>query len=634
MGAWGIWSGQWLSACCAAGLIELSAILPYRWALTPPHYERLADLSSVGFVIFALYIFSASKLLGIYHILLEFPWVLLPLTIAQTFGVGQRIPRSAFLMALRRERSQSLAAVDLRPILASTCVLSASLAAPPRPYVAFILAILGIFLFSNRNPRFSPIQWFGCLVAATMLAGAFYLGIGGVQQGISDLIQSAFSDVDMSVTDPDRTASALGTVGRLKLSRKIRLRIDAGLSSPLPIRLTEARYQLFDNGVWRNRPQPLQLLDMGAGNTGWIINASLKPSRQMTLVAERTRELGTLALPAGTAVITQADVLQLQQHPLGSVLAETALGFVRYQLTYRLGAPLAAPPDQDDLQIPAAYRPLLHEIATQAGTPGTTPEVTLEHVERFFSQHFRYSLVQPSSYPGRLPLAVFLRRTRAGHCEYFAMATALLLREAGIPARYVVGYLVDEYSDREHAFIARGRDAHAWAEAYVGGGWRVIDTTPEGWHAAEAAGDPVWQELVDTLNWSRWQLRQLEKGEFGNTPQALLLLLPFLVAWLLWRLRPLRVAPHAQAADGSEQTAEFLEPLYTYIFRHQRLRPQPGETVLNFMDQHWPSRPSVPLRRLLRLYYIRRYSPRGLTPLEAQELNDLCVRVTSTRPKD
>ena len=34
------------------------------------------------------------------------------------------------------------------------------------------------------------------------------------------------------------------------------------------------------------------------------------------------------------------------------------------------------------------------------------------------------------------PLADFLLRTRSGHCEYYATATVLLLRAAGIPARY------------------------------------------------------------------------------------------------------------------------------------------------------------------------------------------------------
>ena len=54
----------------------------------------------------------------------------------------------------------------------------------------------------------------------------------------------------------------------------------------------------------------------------------------------------------------------------------------------------------------------------------------------------------------------FLLRTRSGHCEYFATATVLLLRQLGIPARYAVGYAVHEATGRK--YVVRQRDAHAW----------------------------------------------------------------------------------------------------------------------------------------------------------------------------
>jgi protein-glutamine gamma-glutamyltransferase len=67
---------------------------------------------------------------------------------------------------------------------------------------------------------------------------------------------------------------------------------------------------------------------------------------------------------------------------------------------------------------------------------------------------------------------------RSGHCEYFASATSLLLRSAGIPTRYVVGYSVHEYSPSEQQYIVRARNAHAWVTAYVNGSWITVDTTP------------------------------------------------------------------------------------------------------------------------------------------------------------
>ena len=67
------------------------------------------------------------------------------------------------------------------------------------------------------------------------------------------------------------------------------------------------------------------------------------------------------------------------------------------------------------------------------------------------------------------PLEDFVRDHPGGHCEYFAGATAMMLRKIGIPSRVVVGYRLD--SDiawqRNSQYIVRQSDAHSWAEAYI-----------------------------------------------------------------------------------------------------------------------------------------------------------------------
>ena len=57
-------------------------------------------------------------------------------------------------------------------------------------------------------------------------------------------------------------------------------------------------------------------------------------------------------------------------------------------------------------------------------------------------------------------------KTKAGHCEYFATATVLLLREVGVRARYVTGYAVPESAREGDNYIIRERHAHAWALVY------------------------------------------------------------------------------------------------------------------------------------------------------------------------
>jgi hypothetical protein len=79
----------------------------------------------------------------------------------------------------------------------------------------------------------------------------------------------------------------------------------------------------------------------------------------------------------------------------------------------------------------------------------------------------------------------FLTETRAGSCSHFASAAVLLCREAGIPARYVEGYVIkpkdfpSDAEDGENAFVdIADTRAHAWAEVYIDEfGWYPYEFT-------------------------------------------------------------------------------------------------------------------------------------------------------------
>ena len=81
----------------------------------------------------------------------------------------------------------------------------------------------------------------------------------------------------------------------------------------------------------------------------------------------------------------------------------------------------------------------------------------------------------------------FLVNTKEGYCVQFASATALILRELGIPVRYVEGYIASELSrkgsaasvDSTYGGYVRDYEAHAWIEVYFDGvGWVTYETTP------------------------------------------------------------------------------------------------------------------------------------------------------------
>lgn len=71
----------------------------------------------------------------------------------------------------------------------------------------------------------------------------------------------------------------------------------------------------------------------------------------------------------------------------------------------------------------------------------------------------------------------FLEESDTGYCVHFATAATVLLQAAGIPARYVTGYMVNTTEGK--TVTVEARQAHAWAEYWLAGyGWVILEATP------------------------------------------------------------------------------------------------------------------------------------------------------------
>ena len=120
---------------------------------------------------------------------------------------------------------------------------------------------------------------------------------------------------------------------------------------------------------------------------------------------------------------------------------------------------------------------LARRVAAGAGS-----QAGLVHHVKAFLASYRYSTDAPDH---SRPLDAFLFKDRAGSCQHFAGAAALLLRLAGVPARVAVGF-GPGVAGSDGRWVIRDRDAHAWVEVwYQGLGWVVFDPTPR---AEQAAG--------------------------------------------------------------------------------------------------------------------------------------------------
>lgn len=123
-------------------------------------------------------------------------------------------------------------------------------------------------------------------------------------------------------------------------------------------------------------------------------------------------------------------------------------------------------------------------------------------VTRFFAANFSYGLgISP---PAREdPITWFLLERPPAHCEYFATGAAILLRYAGVPTRYVTGFLVTEGNPYGGYWVARNRDAHAWVEAYDSErGWVTVEATPSAGVPDGAVSDmaQLWDYLKHRID--------------------------------------------------------------------------------------------------------------------------------------
>ena len=116
----------------------------------------------------------------------------------------------------------------------------------------------------------------------------------------------------------------------------------------------------------------------------------------------------------------------------------------------------------------------LNNIVAQSETPYEKACAILRHLKRYY----RYTLTPVTPPENQDFVTYFLYVGKEGYCTYFASAMTVLCRMAGLPARYVEGFLAQP--DGGGFAYVTAKDAHAWTEVYFEGfGWVPFDATPE-----------------------------------------------------------------------------------------------------------------------------------------------------------
>ncbi len=188
----------------------------------------------------------------------------------------------------------------------------------------------------------------------------------------------------------------------------------------------------------------------------------------------------TVAVPGGGNV-TQAGALASRASTLDERYQATAIVPPAVSTAATSSAPgLSAAQLGPDLALPAVS-PIVTALARQVTSVATSPLGRAEAlVDWFRSGAFRYTLTPPTLSPGSDPLVVFLTTARAGTCEAFAGAFAVMARSLGLPTRVAVGFTGGRTVPGGTTTV-RGADAHEWPEVYLGAasGWVSFEPTPQ-----------------------------------------------------------------------------------------------------------------------------------------------------------
>ena len=108
-----------------------------------------------------------------------------------------------------------------------------------------------------------------------------------------------------------------------------------------------------------------------------------------------------------------------------------------------------------------------------------TDAMVVANIHHALSSKIEYSLESGVPAEEEEFVGWFLKEKK-GYCTHFATAVTVLAREAGIPARYVEGFLIPATAPgRPTRQTLTGEHAHAWAEVWIDElGWLPVDATP------------------------------------------------------------------------------------------------------------------------------------------------------------
>lgn len=180
----------------------------------------------------------------------------------------------------------------------------------------------------------------------------------------------------------------------------------------------------------------------------------------------------------GNASAASGKKLELIEREGDEVAAAPGEAPLRYQVESGVGSTDGGLADEARWRALPELDPRVGALASIVLSGERDPAAAGAKLVSFLRRDYRYTLEGADPWATD-PLAEFLFVRRAGHCEEFATAIAVMLRTQGFASRAVTGF--SGGTRVANHYELRASQAHAWAQVFSPGrGWLTLDPTPEG----------------------------------------------------------------------------------------------------------------------------------------------------------
>ena len=615
---WGYMTGNLSAAIPAAILLESKSVVNLRWDFKYESYIKAWNLCILCALLTVMISWINGMRVGSIHTLFVWaPFIMLPIELAQRFGTSKTIPLSIFSYFARKKMLRDIkegASISPRvfnsgyPYIAVVILATAKASRHDLFHYIGLSLLVGICLYAyNKNRGRRTWAWSCAFIILLALSWAGQWSMYKLSRYYRGGKHEITINQNMSATE---RRTSIGRLGRIKLNPNIhwRMRTHAGA---IPRLLRSATYNQYDRARWFYQFQASSDSANEYDEFGYRSYSTKMTAESMRDIRWFTRSAPRLSEEAPISIIGEIEA-KIREHPIPVPSQFIAIGDLDEEAdvecnslgTIRMANPnynvveyaawigdfsnTEEPPTSLDLQITPTEADALKRICNQLElyNPSLDTQTKIKKLRNFFIDNFTYSthLTTPRFDRGKRDSSVglFLEDSRTGHCEYFATATTLLLREAGIPARYSIGYAVNERGKSKNEWVMRGLHAHAWSRVWleqannsggISGKWVDVDLTPPSWQAMEAINTNHWkQRLAD--GWQRaredfliWRTREANKTRVYVVLSAILSIVAIWVGWRLWSSRQRKTNavrhPYKRPKDAADTPLYKLEPLIT-----------------------------------------------------------------------